>query len=219
MPEIQTILTGFEANLWFINNNTQVNPVPAAAFKVLQWPGGMTTQIVGSPTDKYAGAEAYTATFPIVPGTSEYTLSYKTMFSGSVALVIQALEFDMMAVAPDTSGDVANMSCQCVVANGWLWEVAGPGGDWVTTGIKAPMVPNSWNLVAVKFKVDWTGKKVTCQSITVNGVVHTVSVGPVPFNQLKWNPPSVGLVQRQIDVAPIGGIFLVDDTGITVTQQ
>jgi hypothetical protein len=213
----ETIISGFEAETWSINNNTEVNPVPADEFKVVPWPGGMTTQIVAS--KPYGGAEAYTPTFPIVPGTSQYTLSYKMMFPGAALSAAQAMEFDMMAVAPDTSGDVANMSCQCVVADNWTWEVAGAGGAWITTGISTPLQPNVWNSVQVKFSVNWTAKTVTCVSITVNGVVHAVSTGAIPFNQLKWNPPSVGLLQRQLDVGANGGIFSVDDTAITVAQQ
>jgi hypothetical protein len=219
MPETQTVLSGFEAGTWSINNNTQVNPVPADDFKVVQWTGGMTTQIVGSKA--YAGAEAYTPIFNIVPGTSEYTLAYKMMFPGAALVVAQALEFDMMGVAPDTSGAVANMSCQCVVANNWMWMIAGAGGNWVATNISTPLLPNAWNSIVVRFSVNWTAKTVTCLSITVNGVIHPVpaSLGAVPFNLLKWNPPSVMLLQRQLVVGANGGIFSVDDTEITVTQQ
>lgn len=217
--QTQTILTGFESAPWSINNNTSVNPTAADEFKVVQWPGGMTTQIVAS--KPYGGAEAYTATFPIVPGTSIYTLGYRTMFPGAALSVAQALEFDMMGVAPDGSGEVANLSCQCVVANGWEWMVAGKGGNWVATGISTPLLPNVWNTIAVKFSVNWAAKTVTCVSITVNGVAYPVNpaLGNVAFNALKWQPASVMLLQRQLVVGANGGIFSVDDTAITVTQQ
>jgi hypothetical protein len=215
----ETVLTGFETETWSINNNTEVNPVPADDFKVVQWPGGMTTQIVAS--KPYGGAEAYTPTFPIVPGTEYYTLSYKMTFPGAALEVAQAMEFDMMGVAPDSSGEVANLSCQCVIQNKWTWMIAGEGGGWVSTGISTPLLPNVPNLVSVKFFVNWAAKTVTCQSITVNGVVYPVpaSLGGVAFLALKWNPPSVMLLQRQLDAGANGGIFSVDDTEITVTQQ
>lgn len=219
MLNTQTILSGFEAQAWSINNNTEVNPVPADDFKVVNWPGGMTTQIVAS--KPYGGAEAYTSTFPIVPGTSIYTLGYRMMFPGAALSVAQATEFDMMGVAPDASGAVANLSCQCVVANKWTWMIAGEGGGWVSTGISTPLLPDVWNSVAVQFYVNWTAKTVTCKSITVNGVAYPIptSLGSVPFLLLKWQPPSVMLLQRQLGVGANGGIFSVDDTGITVTQQ
>jgi hypothetical protein len=223
MPTTQTVVTGFESGEWSINNNTEVNPVPADDFKVVQYPGGMTTQIVASKA--YGGAEAYTPTFSVAPGTSLYTLSYRMMFPGAALSVAQALEFDMMAVAPDGSGDVANMSCQIVPANKWTWMVAAKGGSWASTNISTPLKPNVWNSVSVLFSVNWIAKTVTCVSITVNGIVHSVSklLGNVPFDELDWNPPSVMLLQRQLGVGDVPAgetwIFSVDDEEIKVTQQ
>lgn len=201
---------------WTIRNDKSVNDVQADKFTVTKWSGGMTTSIDGPP---WAGALARTPDLPLIPGATQFTLTYQMMLTGATLALGQCKEFDIMISGPD--GNVANGSCQLNIAEGWMWQVItvkNGNYEWADTGIKTVLAPHIWHSVAVKFSVDWNAKTVTCVSITVNNVAHPVNLGSVVLQPLAWGP-NVIVVQRQVDINAVGGILSVDDTQITLIQE
>ena len=209
---MKTIYPNLEELAWTKDTSAAVNPIPPDAFDFYQWNGGMTTMIRGP---QWSGGLVHTPALPVAPNTSIYTLAYDSIIPGSALTLCQALEFDLMLAGQN--GFVANGSCQCVVANGFMWQIW-MNNKWTDTGIKTPLTPDSWVSFKSKFKVDWAKQTIQFQSITVGSSVHTSSVAPVPFQQLGWGQPNILSVQRQLDLA-MAGAYSVDDRNISVTQE
>jgi hypothetical protein len=213
---MQTVYANLETLSWEVVNNTTVNPVPADAFSVIAWAGGMTTQIRGA--KPYAGALAHPPALPLAAGTAFYTLSYSMIFPGVALSQAQVFEFDLMLSGPD--GSVANGSCQCNVEEGFMWQIATPGGAWRDTGFETVLHPNVWNSVAIQFLASWSAKNMSALLLTVNGTNFVIppALKNVPFQPLNWAPNLI-VAQRQLVVGANGGAFSVDDKGITVMQS
>lgn len=212
---MKTVFPELEKLNWTTVNDQSVNPTPADQFAVTPWPGGMTTSISGT---AWAGALGRTPDLPLMPGTSIFKLSYDMMLPGSVLVLGEALEFDMMIADPE--GDVANGSCQCVVSRGGMWQIAGPGGDWVDTGFETDLCSNEWIEVKTKVRVNWDTGGVSFQSIEVDGDEFDIpnDLQNVPLQDLNWGPNLI-VVQRQLVVGKNGGAFTVDDSHIKLTQE
>lgn len=212
---MKTSYLNLESEQWSIVNDDSVNPTPASEFAVTPWPGGMTTNITGP---AWGGALARTPDLPLMAGSTLFSLSYQMNLPGSVLVLGEALEFDMMIAGKD--GSVANGSCQCVVSRGGMWQIAGPGGGWADTGFQTELGEDEWIDVKTVVKVNWNARTVSFQSITVDCNEFDIpeALQEVPLQALGWAPNLI-VVQRQLVVGKNGGAFTVDDTGITLTQE
>jgi len=106
----------------------------------------------------------------LVPTLSSFT--YDIYFYGSNLGVSQALEFDINQFY-DGMGFTWGHECRVEAGNEWdIWDNVKK--KWLPTGIPCNPVNNSWNHLVIQVKRT-SANKLTYQSITLNGVTHTLN--------------------------------------------
>lgn len=117
----------------------------------------------------------------LVPTLHNFT--YDVYFYGSNLGAAQALEFDVNQFV-DGLGFTWGHECRVGAGNEWdVWDDA--NAKWVPTGIACNPVNNSWNHLVLQVQRT-SDNHLLYQSITLNGVTHTLNWYYSPFSAPGW---------------------------------
>ena len=97
--------------------------------------------------------------------------TYDAYFYGTNLPLSQVLEFD---VSEYMNGHKLIWGTQCRIAGGHQWDIWNASQKWIPTGIYCNPPSNKWNHLILKF-AKTSGGNVLFQSITLNGVTHTLN--------------------------------------------
>ena len=108
-----------------------------------------------------------------------HTFTYDVYFYSSNLNVSQALEFDVNQFF-DSMGFTWGHECRVYDGNEWdVWDAA--NYKWVPTGISCYPLENAWNHLTIVVQRTSDNRE-TYQSITLNGVTHTLNWTYYPFS-------------------------------------
>jgi hypothetical protein len=117
----------------------------------------------------------------LVPTLHNFT--YDVYFYGSTLGNSQALEFDINQFF---SGLGFTWGHECRVAGGNEWDIwDNVSMKWVPTGISCYPLENAWNHVVIQVERT-SSNQLLYQSITFNGVTHTLNWTYAPFSAPGW---------------------------------
>jgi hypothetical protein len=117
----------------------------------------------------------------LVPTLHNFT--YDVYFYGSNLGASQALEFDINQFF---NGLGFTWGHECRIAGGNEWDVwDNVGMKWVPTGISCYPLENAWNHLTVQGERT-SSNQLLYQSITFNGVTHTLNWTYAPFSAPGW---------------------------------
>jgi hypothetical protein len=110
-----------------------------------------------------------------------HNFTYDVYFFGSNLQLSQAVEFDLNQFF-DGTGFIWGHECRIAGGNEWdIWDNINQ--HWVPTGIACNPISNSWNHLTIQVQRT-SNNQLLYQSITLNGVTHTVNQyynpGPAP---------------------------------------
>jgi hypothetical protein len=112
-----------------------------------------------------------------------HTFTYDVYFYGSNLGVSQALEFDVNQFF-DGLGFTWGHECRVAGGNEWdIWDNL--NAKWVPTGIACNPVNNAWNHLTLQV-ARTQDNQLLYQSITFNGVTHTLNETYPPFSEPGW---------------------------------
>ncbi len=117
----------------------------------------------------------------LVPTLHNFT--YDVYFYGSNLGASQALEFDINQFF-NNLGFTWGHECRIAGGNEWdVWDNVGM--KWVPTGISCYPLENAWNHLTVQVERT-SSNQLLYQSITFNGVTHTLNWTYAPFSAPGW---------------------------------
>ncbi len=112
-----------------------------------------------------------------------HTFTYDVYFYSSNLNVAQAIEFDVNQFF-DNMGFTFGHECRIMGGNEWdVWDAA--NYKWKPTGIPCYPAENSWNHLTLVVQRTSDNHE-TYQSITLNGVTHTLNWTYSPFSAPGW---------------------------------
>lgn len=190
-------------------------PAPTS-FTDEPWSGGTTINISGPAYS--AGLSKRAVALPA--GVSQFTLTYQVDPSPEAAAHSQVNETDLIIV--DAAGNKYNGSCQINNEEGGMWQIATATGAWVDTGFKpGPWATDTWTLVSVVYRANWTGLTLSVVSISDAGQTFTVpaALQNVPAVQKSGWQPSLLDVQIQDGLNSAGGSYTRQMRDIDILMQ
>jgi len=112
-----------------------------------------------------------------------HTFTYDVYFWGTNLGASQALEFDINQFF-DGMGFTWGHECRIGAGNEWdIWDNVNT--KWIPTGIACNPVNNSWNHLIIQVQRT-SNNQLLYQSITLNGVTHTINQYFPPFSAPGW---------------------------------
>jgi major membrane immunogen (membrane-anchored lipoprotein) len=112
-----------------------------------------------------------------------HNFTYDVYFYGSNLGASQALEFDINQFF---SGMAFTWGHECRVGGGNEWDVwDNVNMKWVPTGISCYPLENAWNHLTIQVERT-SGNQLLYQSITLNGVTHTLNWTYAPYSEPGW---------------------------------
>ncbi len=112
-----------------------------------------------------------------------HNFTYDVYFYGSNLGVSQALEFDVNQFF-DGMGFTWGHECRVEGGNEWdIWDNVNM--KWVSTGISCYPLENQWNHLVLQVSRN-SSNQLVYQSITFNGVTHTLNWTYAPFSAPGW---------------------------------
>lgn len=112
-----------------------------------------------------------------------HNFTYDVYFYGSNLGVSQALEFDINQFF-DGMGFTWGHECRVEGGNEWdIWDNVNM--KWVSTGISCYPLENQWNHLVLQVSRN-SSNQLVYQSITFNGVTHTLNWTYAPFSAPGW---------------------------------
>jgi hypothetical protein len=118
----------------------------------------------------------------LVPTLHNFT--YDVYFWGSNLGASQALEFDVNQFF-DNLGFTWGHECRIAGGNEWdIWDNVKM--KWIPTGISCNPLENAWNHLVIQVSRT-SGNQLQYQSITFNGVTHTLNWTYAPFSAPGWH--------------------------------
>jgi hypothetical protein len=109
--------------------------------------------------------------------------TYDIYFYGGNLGAAQALEFDVNQFF-DGMGFTWGHECRIGAGNQWdIWDNV--NAKWVPTGIACNPQENAWNHLTIQVSRTWDNK-LRYESITLNGVTHTLNQYYSPFSAPGW---------------------------------
>ena len=112
-----------------------------------------------------------------------HTFTYDVYFYGSNLTAAQALEFDVNQFF-NNMGFTWGHECRVAAGNEWdIWDNV--NAKWVSTGIPCNPLENAWNHLTLVVQRT-SSNQLNYQSITLNGVTHTLNWTYAPFSAVGW---------------------------------
>lgn len=112
-----------------------------------------------------------------------HTFTYDVYFYGSNLGAAQALEFDVNQFF-NNQGYTWGHECRVAGGNEWdVWDNV--HAKWIPTGIACNPLENAWNHLTIVVQRT-SSNQLNYQSITFNGVTHTLNWTYAPFSAVGW---------------------------------
>ena len=112
-----------------------------------------------------------------------HTFTYDVYFYGSNLGAAQALEFDVNQFF-NNMGFTWGHECRVAGGNEWdIWDNV--HAKWIPTGIACNPLENAWNHLTLVVQRT-SSNQLNYQSITFNGVTHTLNWTYAPFSAVGW---------------------------------
>ena len=119
---------------------------------------------------------------------------YDVYFYASNIGYSQALEFDINQFMGGKLGKGFIWGHECRIAGGHEWDTYdNVHKKWVPTGVPCWPKNNAWNHLVIKAKRTWKNQ-LLFQSITLNGVTHTLNITRAP-GTTSWNGITINYQQ------------------------
>jgi hypothetical protein len=204
---------------WILESGPDINPVPADNFVGVHVGEEKQLRIANFSSQQWGGALlACKRKVPMLTGSAMDRLIYCALevdfhISDDDWPFLWAHETDLKCCvhgAPNGQTHIPNifdLSAQVDMSKGGMFQIDKEGGGWVDTGILIPPVPNRWNHLMVRSKMDIAGG--TFSVLSVNEIPIPSELQNVPLLKSNWQP--VAAVQLQNEVSKPGVLIITYD--------